>query len=323
MNNFWEKLPRPFFVLAPMADVTDAAFRRIITKYSKPLGSYVTYTEFVSADGLARAPEEGRKKLMRDLVFTEAERPIVAQFFTSTPEYMEKAAALAAELGFDGVDINMGCPADTIVWQGAGSNLIKNPDLALELIAAAKRGAPGLPVSVKTRLGYLADELETWIPKLLSAEPAALILHARTKKEMSKVPAHWERVKRAVEIRNELGSKTLIVGNGDVKSVEEARARAAESGADGVMIGRGIFGTPWLFSGQTDFPVASRLHILVEHTKLYEELLGDIKSFAIMKKHFKAYAEGFDGAKELRVKLMECNNAADVERVVEDFIKTR
>ena len=341
MKNFWADLPKPFFVLAPLADVTDAAFRRTIAKYSKPTGPQAIYTEFVSADGLALAPEPGRSKLMRDLLFTEAERPIVAQFFTSTPEHMEKAAALAQELGFDGVDINMGCPAEPIEKQNAGAKLILNPELAQQLVAAAKRGAPNLPVSVKTRLGYNKDILEEWLPKILAAEPVVLTLHARTRKEMSKVGAHWDRVKRAVEIRNELGSKTLIVGNGDVKDLNDARAKAFESGADGVMLGRAIFGRPWLFAageGETPFsgeinmtPTPTkevspspevRLGVLIEHTKLFEELLGDIKNFAIMKKHFKAYCEGFDGAKELRMQLMECNSAEEVEKIVNNFITT-
>ncbi|HVV39294.1 MAG TPA: tRNA-dihydrouridine synthase [Candidatus Paceibacterota bacterium] len=347
MKNFWDSLPRPFFVLAPLANVTDAAFRRIIAKYSKPEGPNVFWTEFVSADGLALAHEEGRNKLLRDLLYSEAERPIVAQFFTATPEHMEHAAALAQELGFDGIDINMGCPDKTIEKQGAGAKLILNPERAVELIAAAKRGAPNLPISVKTRLGYNKDILEEWLPKLLAAEPAALTLHARTRKEMSLVPAHWERVKRAVEIRNELGSKTLIIGNGDALDVADARKKATESGADGVMLGRAIFGKPWLFSsvesaqekvlgspvsrrplwgalaGQTIFPDAFRLQIAVEHTKLFEELLGDIKNFAIMKKHFKAYVEGFDGAKELRMQLMEAKNAAEVESLIESFLASR
>ncbi len=323
MNNFWEKLPKPFFVLAPLANVTDAAFRRIIAKYSDGGAPYVTYTEFVSADGLCRAGEEGRAKLMRDLIFTDAERPIVAQFFTSTPEHMEKVAALAQELGFDGVDINMGCPDKTIEKQNAGAKLILNPECAAELIAAAKRGAPRLPVSVKTRLGYNKDVLEEWLPALLAAEPAAIVLHARTRKEMSKVPARWERVKRAVEIRNELGSKTLIIGNGDLKDLEDAEQKVKESGADGAMLGRAVFGNPWLFSNSYELrnmTVEARLRVLTEHTKLFEELLGDIKSFAIMKKHFKAYCEGFPGAKELRVKLMEAKDAAEVERLVEEYI---
>ncbi len=320
-DNFWAELKKPFFVLAPMADVTDGAFRRVIAKYSKPT-QFVTYTEFVSADGLALAPEEGRKKLLRDLVFTDAERPIVAQFFTSTPEYMEKAAALAQEMGFDGVDINMGCPADAVEKQGAGAKLILNPERAQELIAAAKRGAPNLPVSVKTRLGFNTDILEEWLPQLLVAEPVMVAIHARTRKEMSAVPARWERVKRAVEIRNELGSKTLIVGNGDLKDVADAEQKIKETGADGAMLGRAIFGKPWLFSYSHELEnEEARLRILVEHTKSFEELLGDIKSFAIMKKHFKAYVEGFTGAKELRMQLMEAENASQVEKIIEEFLK--
>ena len=309
-----------------MADVTDAAFRRVIAKYSKlgtPRPQFVMYTEFVSADGLCRAGEEGRAKLMRVLFFSDAELPIVAQFFTSTPEHMEKAAALAQELGFDGVDINMGCPDKTIEKQNAGAKLILNPERAQELIAAAKRGAPNLPVSVKTRLGYNKDVLEEWLPALLAAEPAAIVVHARTRKEMSKVPARWERVKRAVEIRNELGSKTLIIGNGDLKDLEDAGQKVKESGADGAMLGRAVFGRPWLFSNSYELrnmSVEKRLIVLVEHTKLFEELLGDIKSFAIMKKHFKAYCEGFPGAKELRIKLMEAKDASEVERLVEEYI---
>src|SRR6266404_4152368 len=160
MKNFWQELPKPILALAPLANVTDAAFRRVIAKYSKqrskvPGGvSYVTYTEFVSADGLMLAGPEGKAKLMRDLTFTEAERPIVAQFFTSNTAHMEAAAQLAEELGFDGVDINMGCPDRSVEKQGGGAALIKSPQVARELIRAAKRGSPNLPVSVKTRLGY-------------------------------------------------------------------------------------------------------------------------------------------------------------------------
>lgn len=322
--HFWETLTRPILVLAPMADVTDAAFRRIIAKYSKCQKPgfltypYVTWTEFVSADGLALAPEEGRKKLLADLVFTDTERPIVAQFFTARPENMEKAAALARELGFDGIDINMGCPDKSIEKQGAGAAHIKNPSLAQEVIAAAKQGAGPLPVSVKTRLGYNTDEVETWIPKILAAQPAVLTLHARTRKEMSLVPARWERVRRAVEIRNELGSKTLVFGNGDVRDVLDAEERIAATGADGAMLGRAIFGNPWLF---TDYKpsIEERLRVAVEHTKLYEELLPH-KSFAIMKKHYKAYVSGFDGAAELRGHLMLAGSAVEVADIVDKWL---
>lgn len=308
----------PLFVLAPLADVTDAAFRRVIATYGKP---DIMYTEFVSADGLALAPEEGRKKLLKDLIYTDSERPIFAQFFTNNPEHMRKAAALAKELGFDGVDINMGCPQDNVVHQGAGACLIKTPELARALIKAAKEGAGGLPVSVKTRLGFNKDELESWLPELLKEEPSIVTIHARTRKEMSKVPARWVRVKRAVEIRDALGSKTLIFGNGDVKNLDDARNKIAETGADGVMLGRAIFGNPWLFSEKTP-TLREKLDVLVEHTNLFEELLGDLKSFNIMKKHYKAYINGFDGAVELRTKLMEAENALEVSRIVEEFLST-
>ena len=327
-RGFWDTLPKPFFVLAPMADVTDAAFRRIIAKHSKvnvqgpdlAQGRFALWTEFVSADGLAFAPKEGRKELLADLMFTDAERPIVAQFFSSRPESMEKAAALALELGFDGVDINMGCPDRSIERQGAGAAHMKDPARAQEIIAATRAGAKHLPVSVKTRLGYHRDDLDTWLPKLLETGLAAVTIHARTRKEMSLVPARWERVKRAVEIRNEMAPQTLILGNGDAEDMGDARRRVKASGADGAMLGRAIFGNPWLFA-ETTPDRAAKLTVLVEHTKLYEELLPH-KSFAIMKKHYKAYVTGFDGAAELRARLMGAVDASEVEKIIENFRAT-
>ena len=346
MTNFWQELKKkgkPIMVLAPMADVTDAAFRRIIAKYGKP---DVTWTEFVSADGLCRAQGLGKQKLLLDLLYSESERPIVAQLFTSNPEYMYTAARLCADMGFDGIDINMGCPDKGIEKQGAGATMIKNPKRAREVIRAAMEGAGKLPVSVKTRLGYNKDELETWLPELLAEKPAVITVHARTRKEMSKVPARWERVKRAVEIRNELKSETLIFGNGDVLDLADGYKKAAESGADGVMLGRAIFGNPWLFAnlkhpshltafGSTpsltkegeDLPIGKpgvfqKLSVLVEHTKLFQELLGSMKNFAIMKKHYKAYVTGFDGAGELRAKLMETTTAEQVETIIQEFLST-
>jgi len=336
--SFWQNLPAPFFVLAPMADVTDAPFRRVIAKYSAHTrldgtvgGPDVTWTEFVSADGLVRATPEGKVKLMADLIYTEEERPIVAQLFSSNEAHMEQAAALCLELGFDGVDINMGCPDKSIEKQGCGSAMIKNPTKAAEIIRAAKRGAKsddgGIPVTVKTRLGYNQDQLEEWLPHLINERPAAITVHARTRKEMSKVPARWERIKRAVEIRDSIlgNDKHLvrIIGNGDALSLEDARTKALETGADGVMLGRAIFGNPWLFHPELDASTVSleeRLRVMVEHTKLFEELLP-FKSFAIMKKHYKAYIKDFHGAAELRTELMEQETAADIARVVDKFLE--
>lgn len=340
-------------VLAPMADVTDAAFRRIIAKYGKPP---VMWTEFVSADGLFLG---GKDALLQDLAFTKAEKPIVAQFFTAKPDMMKKAAQLAVKLGFDGIDINMGCPDRSIEKQGAGAALMKTPALAREVLRAAIEGAGKLPVSVKTRIGYKINELETWLPELLAESPAMITIHARTRKEMSDVPAHWDSVKRAVEIRDSLKSETLIFGNGDVLDIADAKEKAKEAGADGVMLGRAIFGNPWLFAplhkgakspeplgaesqdeaqsrragesldktrdeiGALYKPsISEKLTVMVEHTKLFEKLFKGKKNFAIMKKHYKAYAHGFEGAKELRMRLMEAKDAKEVEKVTKHYLKT-
>lgn len=300
-----------------MEDVTDAAFRRLIAKYSDQKIPRVIFTEFTSADGLVRADADGQRKLRKKLEYSELERPIVAQLFSSVPEYMETAARLCQELGFDGVDINMGCPERGVEKQGCGASLIKNPSLARELIRAARRGAPDLPVSVKTRIGYNVDELETWLPELLAEEPAAVTLHARTRKEMSDVPARWERVARAVEIRDSLKSDALIIGNGDVQDLNDARAKIFETKCDGAMLGRAVFGNPWVFSGRTDEPTQDeKIRALIEHIELFQELLSGTVSEAVMKRHFKAYIGGWDGAKELRVRLMETENLEDASALL-------
>ena len=329
-----KKVSRPICVLAPMADVTDCAFRYVIAKYGKP---DVLWTEFVSADGLIRATPEGKKNLLADLKFSpDLEHPIVAQLFGSNPKYMEEACKLAQELGFDGIDLNMGCPDKSIEKQGAGASMMKNAKLAKEIILSAKRGAPNLPITVKTRVGYNKDELDSWLKNILEATPAVVIVHARTRKEMSKVPANWDYVKRAVLIRNQMQAEliesgkdhTLIFGNGDVQSIDDAYAKAKETGADGVMIGRAIFGNPWLFSGiqnadkkQTMPTLEEKLNVMLDHTQKFQDELGGIKNFAVMKKHYKAYVNGFDGAKELRKELMDnANSAEEVRGIVGRFI---
>ena len=339
-------------VLAPLADVTDPAFRYIIAKYSKwgeqNIGEYgkftrshfqivggpdVMWTEFVSADGLFKG---GYDVLVKDLAFTDAERPIVAQFFTGSPEMMKKAVELACDLGFDGIDINMGCPDRSVEKQGGGAALIKNPKLAQKIILAAmegaKKGGKNLPVSVKTRIGYNKNELETWLPALLETNPAVITVHARTRKEMSLVPAKWECVRHAVEIRNGFSDKsgkksqTFIFGNGDVADLNDALLRVEETGCDGVMLGRAIFGKPYLFNhsreldNREDTQTRKKiLKIMVEHTKLFEKLLPH-KSFSIMKKHYKAYVNGWEGVKELRIKLMDAKDVKEVSKIVDAYL---
>tara|TARA_B100000745_G_C20138901_1_gene390412 strand:- start:736 stop:1830 length:1095 start_codon:yes stop_codon:yes gene_type:complete len=362
MRNFWQQLQKPFFVVAPMADVTDAPFRRMLAKHSAHTradgttgGPDVMWTEFVAADGLVRATPEGKKKLMADLIYCEEERPIVAQLFSSHEDHMEQAARLCLELGFDGVDINMGCPDRSIEKQGCGSAMIKTPEVAKMIIRAAKKGArhgevDGIPVSVKTRLGYNDDSMETWIPQILREEPAALTIHGRTRKQMSKVPANWGRIADVVRLRDELGSQTLVIGNGDALSPEDAQAKAKLSGVDGVMIGRALFGNPWFFHPTKRVPhelkalptkgvnreeiieltgdderfeyitIEERLRVLVEHSKLFVELLP-FKNFNVMKKHYKAYVNGFPGAAQLRGRLMESSTPEEVEQIVHDFLE--
>jgi nifR3 family TIM-barrel protein len=302
-----------------MEDVTDAAFRRVIARYGKPS---VCFTEFTSADGLVLAPPEGRKKLLKKLLFSEGERPIVAQLFTSVPDRMREAARIVADRGFDGIDINMGCPDRAVEKSGCGAALIKNPVLARELVRAAQKS--GLPVSVKTRIGYNTDELDSWLPELLAESPAAITVHARTRKEMSDVPARWDTIARAIKIRDNVqhaSHKTLIVGNGDVKDIADARAKAAETRCDGVMLGRAIYGNPWLFADRTEPPSPQeRMKALSEHLALFEGLLVDVAGYAVMKKHFKAYISGWDRAKELRTRLMKTETPLEAQKIITDAI---
>lgn len=301
-------------VLAPMANVTDAAFRFLINKYGKP---DVTWTEFVSVDGLCSA---GQEKLLVDFWYSETERPIVAQIFGAQPENFVKVGKLIKELGFDGIDINMGCPDRAVLKQGAGGALINNPKLAQEIILATKEGSGGLPVSVKTRTGVSKPMLEEWFGFLSNQKLAAIIVHLRTVKELSLVPAHWEQMSRIVEL---VDHKALILGNGDVATLAEAEMKVAETGCDGVMIGRGIFGNPWMFNRVTPLekiPIHKRLAAMIEHTKLFEEKFKDIKDFQVMKKHYKAYVNGFEGAKELRIQLMEAENSQEVGELVQKFL---
>ncbi len=328
IKGFWaevyekaKKENRPIYTLAPMADVTDVAFRYMIAKYGKP---DVTWTEFVSCNGLMSA---GREVLKRDLEYNEAERPVVAQLFTSVPENMEGAAKLCLELGFDGVDINMGCPVVTIGNQGAGAKLITTPDLAQEIIRAAQRGVEGkIPVSVKTRIGFNKIEYTEWLPKILECNIPVLTVHLRTKKEMSLVPAHFELINEIQELVRKLSPETILIINGDIKSLKQSNELYEKYNFDGAMIGRGVFGTPWLFNverykNNLEYNLKEKLEIMLEHTKLFEEKLSDIKSFSIMKKHYKAYVNGFDGAKELREKLFDTNTYSEVETKVLDYIK--
>lgn len=319
MASFWDTLPKPFFALAPMADVTDPAYRRLIAETAPPS---VTWTEFVSADGLYHTREKKGMKdaenpLMRDLLYSEKERPIVAQFFTSNPEMMEYASSLAKELGFSGIDINMGCPDKSIEKQGAGAALIKTPEKARELIRCANKGAGGLPVSVKTRLGFNQMEYQSWLPELLQEDIKVLTVHMRTRKEMSKVPAHYELAAEVVQLCKRTRGDVLVALNGDVENIDDAKTKAERYGADGIMLGRAIFGNPWLFSGRAVETISQeeRLEALRTLAKYFSELKPS-KHYSILKKHFKAFVNGFDSASELRARLMETSSYEELHKVL-------
>lgn len=314
--SFWNNLPRPFFVLAPMANVTDTVFRRMIARLGRP---DVMFTEFVSCDGLMSA---GREQVLKDLRYTDEERPLVAQVFGAHPETVRESAKLISELGFDGIDINMGCPDKHVCKQGAGAALMKNPTLAQEIIAAAKEGAKDMPISVKTRIGYSKrEELPSWIGTLLETDIAALTVHARTKTEMSRVPARWEYVREVVDMAR--GTGTVVIGNGDVRDLDDARIKAEETGADGVMLGRAVFGNPWVFRSDGYHPtVEEKLRAMIEHARLFTEEWGLEKSMDSFRKYAcKTYAHGFDGASDLRAALMRCKTAEEVEIVTSEFLR--
>lgn len=242
MSNFWQKLPRPFTVLAPMDDVTDNVFRQVVLQAGRP---DVFFTEFASADGLVHG---GHGIPLRKLNFTPDQHPIVAQIWGADPEKFEKAAGIVKDLGFDGIDINMGCPVRDVVKSGAGAGLIGSYEKAEMIIEAVKKGSGGLPLSIKTRLGIKENIARDWTTFLLKHDLAALIIHARLAKQMSTGFADWEEIGKIVKLRDAISPKTPIIGNGDVKSYAEVVEKQKKYGVDGVMIGRGIFANPWIFN---------------------------------------------------------------------------
>lgn len=313
--SFWNDLQQKGMIvgLSPMDGVTDAPFRYMVAKYSKP---DVMFTEFISVDALHHSRGEKREQLLKSFVYDEMERPIVAQVFGKTPELFIEAARLIESLGFDGMDINMGCPSKTVSEHGCGAGLIRTPEQAVAIVRAAK-AATTLPVSVKTRLGVTdKGEMEEWIEAIMEAEPANLSLHGRTLKQLYTGQADWEAIGRAAEIVHKRGG--MIFGNGDIKSLEDAHDKVRKYGVDGVLVGRATFGNPAFFAGVTEPSRERRLTWCVEHAKKYEEVFG-MSWFAPMRKHLVWYAHGFPGAVELRQQLVRANSAREVEQIVTSF----
>lgn len=322
MKSIWQELPKPFFVLAPMEDVTDHIFRRVVAKAAAP---DLFFTEFTNATGWVHG---GEKATAGRLVKHEDENyPIIAQIWGSVPEDIEQLAWHCKELGYQAIDINMGCPEKTAVKSGGGAAMCLNPELAAEVIQAAKKA--GLPVSVKCRLGYSAvEEWKNWISHLLKQDIAALTVHLRTKKEMSKVPAHWELMPDIKKLRDEIAPQTLLIGNGDIEDREHGLRLVEATGIDGIMIGRGVFTNIFTFEpSKKEHSKEELLALLEHHLKLFEanhmvaaqSTIHHSKPYETLKRFFKIYVRSFPGSGELRATLMNSHTTTEARAILSDI----
>lgn len=314
-ENFWRDLPRPFFVLAPMEDVTDVVFRHVVSKAGRP---DVFFTEFTNTDSYCHP--EGKNSVRGRLTFTEDEQPMVAHIWGDKPEYFREMSIGMAEMGYKGIDINMGCPVPNVASRGKGSGLILRPDAAAEIIQAAKAG--GLPVSVKTRLGYSdLNEWENWLTHILKQDIANLSIHLRTRKEMSKVDAHWEMIPAIKELRDRIAPDTMLTINGDIPDRQKGLELAEQYGIDGIMIGRGIFKNPFAFEKEPREHSSQELLDLLRYQldlhDQYQELVP--RSISGLHRFFKIYVKGFPGAGELRNQLMHTKSTDEVRALIDGF----
>jgi len=303
--NIWKELKKPIFVLAPMDDVTDTVFRRVIGSCAPP---DIYFTEFMSVDGYQ---SKGREKVANKIKFTEKERPIIAQIWGLKPENYYKTTKDLVKLGFDGIDINMGCPERSVVKNGCCSALINNRPLAKEIIEATKEATKGrIPISVKCRTGFSEIDL-SWHELLLKMNLDALIVHGRTTNNMSKVPNRWDVVEKIRILRDEIASETVVIGNGDVENRPEGEKLVNKHGLDGIMMGRAVFSDPYAFSAKSPWGEKTpdeKIDLFKDHAKLFAETWGTEKNSAVLKKFAKIYISGFDGASALRVKIMQQND---------------
>ena len=316
-NNFWNELPKPFFILAPMEDVTDVVFRHVVQQAGAP---DVFFTEFTNSDSFCHP--DGIESVRGRLTFTEDEQPMVAHIWGDNPEFFREMSIRLAEMGFKGIDLNMGCPVPNVAERGKGSGLILRPEVAAELIEAAKAG--GLPVSVKTRIGFTQrEELEEWISHLLKQDIANLSVHMRTRKEMSKVAAHWEDIPKVVELRDKLAPQTLITINGDILNRSMGMELAEKYGVDGIMIGRGIFKNPYAFEKEPQAHTPKELIGLLQlQLDLQDQFAERVpRSIVGLHRFFKIYVKGFPGASDLRVKLMNTKSTNEVRAILDEFLQ--
>ncbi len=314
-ENFWSELPRPFFILAPMEDVTDIVFRHVVSEAARP---DVFFTEFTNTESFCHP--EGIHSVRGRLTFSEDEQPVVAHIWGDKPEQFRETSIQLAKMGFKGIDLNMGCPVANVAKKGKGSGLILRPDVAAEIIQATKAG--GLPVSVKTRLGYYEiDEWKDWLKHVFEQDIANLSIHLRTRKEMSKVDAHWELIEAIKNLRDEIAPNTLLTINGDIPDRKTGLELAEKYGIDGVMIGRGIFHNPFAFEKE---PREHTCKELLDLLRLYLSLFNkyekdEIRQFKSLRRFFKIYVRGIRGASELRHQLMNTQSIAEARALLDEF----
>ncbi|MCE7782410.1 tRNA dihydrouridine synthase [Staphylococcus xylosus] len=314
-ENFWRELPRPFFVLAPMEDVTDVVFRHVVSEAGRP---DVFFTEFTNTESFCHP--EGIHSVRGRLTFTEDEQPMVAHIWGDKPEHFREMSIGMAEMGFKGIDLNMGCPVANVATKGKGSGLIQRPETAAEIIQAAKAG--GLPVSVKTRLGYSEiDEWRDWLKHVFEQDIANLSIHLRTRREMSKVDAHWELIGEIKKLRDEIAPDTLLTINGDIPDRKTGLELAEKYGIDGVMIGRGIFHNPYAFEKEPrEHTSEELLGLLRLHLDLFDKYSkNESRLFKPLRRFFKIYVRGIRGASELRHQLMSANTTDEARKLLDEF----
>ena len=362
----WQTLPQPIIGLAPMDGVTDSAFRYIVATYGKP---GVVFTEFTNVHDIC----SGRLKALDSLRYSEVERPVIAQIYGKDPALFYQAAHVVCELGFDGLDINMGCPSKNVASSGSGAGLIRTPNLALELMDKARKGiqdwADGqtladlglkssalqaiaqlkaehpepsqnkkrslIPLSVKTRLGYDCNIINEWSDCLIQGRPEVIAIHGRTLSQMYRGRSNWEAIALATQRIRKHGIGVL--GNGDIQTLQEATARIQESGVNGVLIGRGALGNPWIFQGipqvrkaistgsslelKTPEPsLDEKFQAMMNHAQCFESIHGS-ERFVRMRKHLGWYCSSFPHAAAMRAKMVRTNGSQDVMNILQAYLE--
>lgn len=316
--NIWQELAKshtPFFVLAPMDDVTDTVFRQVVQQTAP---ADIMMTEFTNADGYC---SPGKEAVSTRLKFNKSEQPLIAQIWGVDPDNYRTMAADMVKMGFVGIDINMGCPAKDMIKKGACSAMIQNHELAAEVIAATKAGIAdaggNIPVSVKTRIGFSTPDVEGWIGFLLEQDLDAITVHGRTRRQMSKVPADWTEIAKAVKLRDKISPNTIMIGNGDVMTRAEGVERAQETGVEGIMIGRGIFQDPFVFLTQSHMQNLDEMLVLLrKHVVLHQKTWKGEK-FEPLKKFVKMYINGFAGAADMRAQMFAAKDHVELLAIID------